>query len=396
MLALLALGQFLGMTPWFSATAAPPALMADLGLPLAAASWLTLAVQAGFAAGTLVSAVINLADIVNARRLVLAGCVAAAAANAAVLAGGGLLVVVALRLATGAALAAVYPPCMKIAAAWFLARRGMALGVLIGGLTLGKAFPYLLAALFGDDWRTPMLLVSGLSVAGGLIVAYGVGDGPHLAATSPFDVRAAWSLFAVRGARLATFGYLGHMWELFAMWAWVGVLATASFAASGVPAPATAGALAAFVAIGCGALGSVAAGWLADRWGRARVAGWALGTSAACAATISLVFGGHPLVLWIVIAIWGFAVVADSAQFSALVSDHAPREHVGTALTVQTCLGFLLTMATIELLPRVAALVGWRHASWLLVPGPLLGLLAMRRLGRAGRCPRHDRARPDF
>jgi len=380
MLGLVALAQWLGMTLWFSATAITPRLVAEWALSPAEAAWLTLAVQAGFVAGTLASALTNLADLINPRRLVFVGCLVGAAANAAVLATDTPAVVIGLRLLTGAALACVYPPGMKIAAGWFLERRGFALGILIGALTLGKAFPYLLTALFGADWQTPMLIASALAVAGGTLVLAAVEDGPHVSATSPFDPRAVWAVFASRGARLATFGYLGHMWELYAMWAWVGVLATASLTASGVSRAETAGAMAAFLAIGSGAAGCIAAGWLADRVGRARVAMWALATSGLCAAGMSLVYGGRPEWLYVLLAVWGFAVVADSAQFSALVSEHAPRDHVGTALTIQVCLGFLLTLVTIELLPRVAGVVGWQHASWLLVPGPVLGLVAMRGL----------------
>ncbi|MDP1571126.1 MAG: MFS transporter [Vicinamibacterales bacterium] len=382
MLGLVALAQWLGMTLWFSATAVTPRLVAEWTLSPSQASWLTLAVQAGFVAGTLASALTNLADLINPRRLVFLGCLVGAAANAAVLATDTPAVAIGLRLLTGAALACVYPPGMKIAAGWFLERRGFALGILIGALTIGKAFPYLLTAIFGADWQTPMLIASALAVAGGTLVLAAVEDGPHVSATSPFDPRAVWAVFASRGARLATFGYLGHMWELYAMWAWVGVLATASLTASGVAGAETVGAVAAFLAIGSGAAGCVSAGWLADRVGRARVAMWALATSASCAAAMSLAYGGRPGWLYVLLAVWGFAVVADSAQFSALVSEHAPRDHVGTALTMQVCLGFLLTLVTIEALPRVAGVVGWQHASWLLVPGPVLGWLAMRGLRR--------------
>jgi MFS family permease len=170
------------------------------------------------------------------------------------------------------------------------------------------------------------------------------------------------------------------MWELYAMWTWIAVLATASFAAAGMSAAVAAGSLAAFLAIGSGTAGCAVAGWLADRLGRARVAIWAMWTSAACAALTAIVFGGQPIVLFAVVMVWGFSVVADSAQFSALVSEHSPPDHVGTALTLQTCLGFLLTTVTIELLPRVADVVGWRYASLLLVPGPVLGIIAMRGL----------------
>ena len=381
MLGVVSVAQFLGMTLWFSATAVTPLLVREFDIPPGHVAWLTMAVQAGFVAGTLVSALTNLADILNPRMLMCLGSVVGAVTNAAVIVAPNSTSVIALRFLTGASLALVYPPGMKIAAGWFRDQRGLALGLLIGSLTLGKAFPHLLTAAFGDNWHLPMLLVSGLAMLGGILVLILVRDGPHVATTAPFDPHAIRKIFASRGARLATFGYLGHMWELYAMWTWVSVFAAASFAASGLPKPNAAGSMAAFLAIGSGAAGCALAGYLADRLGKARIAMWAMLASATCAALTSIVFGAAPFWLYALVMVWGFAVVADSAQFSALVSEHAPREHVGTALTLQTCLGFLLTIVTIELMPRVAEVTSWRYASLLLVPGPLLGAWAMKRLG---------------
>jgi MFS family permease len=382
MLAVISLAQFLGMTLWFSATAITPSLIAAYDIAPRHAAWLTMAVQAGFVAGTLISAVANLADVLNSRVLMFAGSILGALTNAAVLAAPNGASVIALRFVTGASLALVYPPGMKIIAGWFRDGRGLALGVLIGALTLGKAFPYLLSAIFGGEWRQPMVLVSALAVIGGTLVLLIVRDGPYVAATAPFDPHAIRKVLSSRGARLAMFGYLGHMWELYAMWTWVAVFAAASFAASGMANAGAAGSVAAFLAIGSGAIGCVLAGYVADRVGKARVAMWAMLASAAAAAATIAVFGRSPIALYALIMFWGFAVVADSAQFSALVSEHAPRDHVGTALTLQTCIGFLLTMVTIEALPRLAQATSWQWASLLLVPGPLLGAAAMARLRR--------------
>jgi MFS family permease len=380
MLAIVCLGEFLGMTLWFSATAITPLLVREYHISTEQSAWLTMAVQAGFVGGTLLSAVANLADLLNPRTLMFIGSLAGAMANAAVLVAPGAAIVIALRFLTGASLALVYPPGMKIAAGWFRDQRGLALGLLIGALTLGKAFPHLLTAISGESWRTPMLMVSALSAIGGVLVLAIVKDGPYVTPTSPFDPHAIGRIIGTPGARQATLGYLGHMWELYAMWTWVGVFATASFAATGMANPSASGSLAAFLAIGSGAAGCTMAGYFADRLGKARVAIWAMLVSATCAALTAVVFAGSPLWLFVLVMIWGFAVVADSAQFSALVSEHAPADHIGTALTLQTCLGFLLTMVTIEYLPRVASAVGWRWASLLLVPGPLFGALAMRPL----------------
>ena len=379
MLALVAIAQFLGMTLWFSATAAAPAIAADMGLGSIEIAWLTIAVQAGFVAGTLVSAVLNLADVFNARRLFFVGCVIGAVANASVTRATDPMAVIAMRFVTGFALACVYPPGMKIAAGWFRERRGTALGVVVGALSLGSAFPHLLSFSAATiSWQSLMLTSSLLALIGGAIVWLAVEDGPHVAASAPFDAHAIGAVVRHRAARLATLGYLGHMWELYAMWAWIAAFATASLVARGT-SPGRTGSLIAFVAIGSGAIGCVAAGIWADRWGKARIAGAALVVSSGCSAIAGLFFGMPVWALMLLAIVWGFSVVADSAQFSALVAENSPRTHVGTALTIQTCAGFLLTMVSMQLLPLAAARFGWRWAFLLLVPGPVLGAWAMAR-----------------
>ena len=379
MLAALSLAEFLGMTLWFSATAAAPALITEFHLGSGQAAWLTMGVQGGFVCGTLLSAVFNLPDVLNSRWLFALGCLAGAIANGSVTVVDSPTSAVTLRVVTGVALAWVYPPGMKIAASWFERKRGAALGILVGALTVGSAFPHLLASLgVSIPWRTLMLISSGCAIAGGVVVLAVIHDGPYVSTTAPFDPRAIGRVFSNRRVRLATLGYLGHMWELYAMWTWI-----ATFAAASLLAPS--GSVVAFVAIASGAAGCVGAGLIGDRIGKARVAAWAMIVSAGCSMLAGFTFGAAPWVLFVLAVIWGVAVVADSALFSALVSEYSSRDYVGTALTVQMCAGFLLTMVTIRLVPMMASSVGWQWAFLLLVPGPVLGTIAMLRLtdGRA-------------
>src|SRR5437588_2210837 len=380
-LALLGAAELLAMSLWFSASAVAPALRAEWQLSESQTSWLTLAVQLGFVAGTLLSALSNLPDIISTRRLFAVAAIAGASVNACF----GLFAHsfgfgVTMRFLTGMCLAGVYPPGMKVMATWFRRGRGTALGVLVGALTLGKASPYLVNAVGSADWRANVLFVSALAAAGGLVVLLFVGDGPFATAAAKFDVRQITRVFRNRGVRLANFGYFGHMWELYAMWTWAPVMIRASLAARGEP-PALAE-VASFLVIGAGAVGCVAAGLLADRIGRTVVTSAAMALSGACCLTVGLLFGAHPSLLLAVAALWGASVVADSAQFSTCVTELGDPRYMGTALTVQTCCGFLLTTISIQLIPLLASATGWRYAFVALAPGPAFGVLSMLRLRR--------------
>ena len=368
---------------WFGVSAVAPQIAREWQLDEATAAWLTLAVQLGFVAGTLVSATLNLPDIIRARYL-FALCAFLGAVTNAMLAWAveGIGFAIALRFLTGVFLAGVYPPGMKIIATWFKTGRGFALGTLIGALTLGKASPYLVNVIGSDSWRVNVGLASVLAAVGSLVVLAFVGEGPYALPNQPFDLSQITRVFSNRGVRLANFGYFGHMWELYAMWTWAPVMIRASVAASG-DSPRFAEA-ASFAVIGAGAVGCVAAGLLADRIGRAVVASAAMFASGICCLVIGFFFGKAPLALLLLATFWGLTVVADSAQFSALVTEHGDLRYLGTALTLQTCIGFLITTVSIRLMPLLVARVGWEWAFAFLAPGPLLGIMAMMRMKTVG------------
>src|SRR5690242_8331508 len=380
-LALLAAAELLGMALWFSGSAVVPALAHEWNLSTSQASWLANAVQFGFVAGTLISATLNLADIITTRHLFAVSALLGALTNAFF----GLYVhqvntAIGLRFLTGVCLAGVYPPGMKLMATWFRERRGMALGVLVGALTMGKATPYLVNALGSANWRLNVVFVSILAVLGGLIVLLFVSDGPYALSRASFDLSQVVKVFGNRGVRLASFGYFGHMWELYAMWIWIPVMIRASVSAQGgKQILAEAGS---FLVIGAGAIGCVVAGLIADRVGRTVVTSVAMAISGSCCLLVGFLFGGSVWPLLVLAVIWGASVVADSAQFSSCVTELGDPQYIGTALTLQMCVGFLLTTVSIELIPKVVDHVTWRYAFAILAPGPFLGVLAMLRLRR--------------
>jgi MFS family permease len=376
-LARLAVALVLAMSTWFSASAVVPQLRGEWSLSDTSASWLTIAVQLGFVAGALVSSVFTIADLVPPRFVILAGALGAAGANALLLAADGAAAAVPLRLATGFFLAGVYPPALKLMATWFRRGRGTALGILVGALTVGSALPHLVNGLGGLDWRTVVVATSALTLAGGLIAGFTVPEGPFSFPRAVFAPQQARLVFANRGVRLASLGYFGHMWELYAMWAWFLVFFS-------TVEPGETAAFATFAVIGIGGLGCWAGGVLGDRIGRPETTAGLLALSGSCSIAAGLLLDAPRWLLVTVALVWGFTIVADSAQFSTLVTEHAEQAYVGTALTLQLALGFTLTVATIWLVPVLADAVGWRFAFAFLAPGPALGAVAMLRLRAAG------------
>ena len=384
-LAALSTAMILGMTPWFSATVAAPGMILEWGAGQATSAWLTIAVQLGFVLGTFVSAAFLLSDRWSARRLAAGSAVVAALGTTLLaLPSVGLREAMLLRTVTGLALAGVYPPGIKIAAGWWRARRGTAIGILVGALTVGSAAPLLLPLTpVTSGWRG---IVFGAGIAAFLsagLFGFVVREGPFQAASTPFDIRGLAVVLRDRGMMLATGGYLGHMWELYAMWSSIGAFWTYVAVRNSI-SPRLA-ALLAFMTIAAGTIGCVIAGVAADRVGRPLVTIIAMLISASCALLIGHLLTAPVAILVLVALIWGASIVADSAQFSVSVTELAPTRYVGTAITLQTCVGFLLTIVTIRLVPVWVEWWGWERAYMPLAVGPALGVVAMWRLSRDAR-----------
>jgi MFS family permease len=371
----------LGSSTWFSGTAVVSTLSAQWALTEAQSAWLTIGVQLGFITGTFVYAYLNLADRFNARRVFLVSAIAAAAFNAGFAIGSrGLISAVVFRFLTGVALAGVYPVGMKIIASWFQSGLGWRLGVLVGALTLGTALPYLIRAIGATfDWRVLVLTASAAAFLGGLVMILGVGDGPYLKKRASFDGRMLFKVFAAERFRYTALGYFGHMWELYAFWSLGAFFLGTRLGAEGIQ-PGRLLPLLAFLTVSMGTVGCIAGGWISRRVGERNVALVSLVASGTLCALSGFAFELPVAILTFYMLVWGVFVVSDSPQFSALAARYCPPEYTGTALTVQNGIGFAVTVVSIQLLPLLAAGVGWRWAMVFLTIGPAMGAHFMSRL----------------
>lgn len=380
-LVLVAVAAVLANASWFSATAIVPALEDTWQLTAAGAAWLVIVVQVGFVIGSVGAAVLNLPDRMQARKLIAGSAVVAGVSNLGLLLAHGLALALPIRFGVGVALAGVYAPAVRLVSTHFERGRGVATGVVVGALTLGSGTPHLVRGLGQIPWQATIAVTSSLAALAAVSV-WTVDQGPVAVRTPPLDVAAAArALVRERPLRLATMGYLGHMWELYALWSWLSAFFVAARAPSH-PSPLETGTVT-FLAIGvAGLIGAVSAGRMADRLGRTAITSAAMLVSAVCCLVSPLVFGAAPSLLVATMLVWGAAVIADSAQFSAAVIELAEPRYAGSVLALQLALGFTLTIVSIRLVPLAVDVVGWRYALVPLAVGPLLGTVAMLRLRR--------------
>jgi MFS family permease len=380
-LILVSLATFFSLSVWFSTNAISGALEVEKSINESSMAILTIAVQLGFVFGTLLIAVTNLSDLINARTLFAYAAVLAALANLLVIPFDSTPALIAARFATGAFLGGVYPPAMKVISGWYTKGRGFALGTMVGALTIGSGSPHLLTSVFSENWQAVIIGSSVLAISGGLILKFFVKDGPHEVRGAKFNPKYLIGAISQRGPRLALTGYLGHQWELYAMWAWIGsfmlyIVGEKSLIGDRLD---LASALT-FLVFAVGAVASSYAGIWSEKIGRTAVTSIAMVISGGVAAFIGFLPPEMTVLIVILAMIWGASVIADSAQFSTAMTELSDPAYRGTMLTFQTGIGFALTAVSIWLLPIVKDSSGWGWAFAMLALGPVVGTAAMLRL----------------
>jgi MFS family permease len=380
-LPIIVLAQFCGTSLWFAGNAILPELSATFNLGATAVANLTSAVQLGFIAGTLTFAFLNIADRFSPRKVFLLSAMLGATFNALIMvAPFGVVSLWIYRFATGFFLAGIYPVGMKIASDWYQGKLGKALGYLVGALVLGTAFPHLVRSYNTLwSWHTILWSISVISAMGGILLFFLVPDGPHRLPGSPLRITALAEIFRVHNFRAAAYGYFGHMWEIYTFWAFVPLMLVyySENSETGLSVSFWS-----FVMIACGALGCVGGGYLALRKGSARTAFILLTISALCCLSSPLAFPLSPALFLLFLMIWGVTVAGDSPQFSTLVAQTAPRQYTGTALTITNCIGFAITVPSIQLTGYLSAVYGIQFSLVFLTIGPCLGLMSIGKMIR--------------
>jgi len=374
-LPIIVVSQFAGTSLWFAGNAILDDLHKSLGLPANSLGWITSAVQLGFILGTLIFAYFSFADRFSPSKIFLLCSFLGALFNLGVIMSQGLISLLVFRFSTGFFLAGIYPVGMKIAASWFKEGLGKALGWLVGALVLGTAFPHWIKSSgFSTNWETVIISVSVIAMIGGILIFLFVPDGPYSGKAAKFEPYALREIFKSKDFRSAAFGYFGHMWELYAFWAFVPVIISHYSATQDFSGNLS---LLAFLTIAAGGIGCVLGGLISIKKGSAQVAFGMLIVSGMCCITSFFIMEMSSTILTVFLLIWGFAVVGDSPQFSALTAKTAPNQYVGTGLTIVNSIGFAITILSISLLNSYIDTLNFRYLFWILIPGPVFGLISM-------------------
>lgn len=375
----IAMAELFALSLWFSASVTGPELRELWHLTERSEAWLSASVPVGFIIGTLLSVSFGIADRFNARKVFALSALAGALINGLLTVADSAAIGISLRILTGVALAGVYPTAVKLLSQWFPAKKGLALGVLIAALTLGSSLPYFISIFFSSvDWKLVIIVSSLLALVAAAMMNWVVRDAPAAQKPTIFSFKLIKQVLLNKPVMLANYGYFGHMWELYAMWTWLPVFFAASFASSSSAIDPAMIAIASFVSIGvAGAIGSVLGGLAADKMGRSRLTILSLAISAGCSIIIGFTFGQALWLTLTVAIVWGMSVISDSAQFSAAVTEFAETPYLGTALTFQMCIGFLVTIFSINMIPVVQSIIGWKWVFALLGIGPVFGVISM-------------------
>lgn len=375
----ISIAELFALSLWFSASVIAPQLIELWNIDESYEGWLSSAVPLGFVMGTLFSSALGIADRYNPRKIFAISALFGAVLNGLLMFVHFAFLGILLRILTGVTLAGVYPIAVKMLSQWFPKKRGLAIGILIAALTIGSALPHFVKVFFANvNWQSIIMSTSLLAILAAIIVYLILEDAPIELKNTPFSIKLIGKVVRNKAAMLANYGYFGHCWELYGMWTWLPAFLTASFTAASTNVSNWFIALSSFIVIGvAGGIGCVVGGFVSDKIGRSNLTIISMIVSAICCILIGFTFTHSIWLTFIVAIIWGASIISDSAQFSAAVSEVAEGKYVGTALTFQMCIGFLITIFSINLIPIIQKVIGWEWVFIILAIGPILGTIAM-------------------